>query len=366
MKTKLLAVATLTALILAAACIWQQRQLRSAEAQLSRMHGELLAETQARVDQERRSKAFEQRQAGLSEQVMALSGLVAQLRGAEATSASNSVRGVKPAKILKTEQGDAEEAGLFGGKGFGAMFSKMMKDPAMKEMMRSQQRTMVNKMYGPLFKDLNLSGEQKEKFMQLLLDQQMSSMDKADTFFDSDGKFDPAKIAEATKAQETQGTEEIKALLGDDQFAYYQDYKKTMGDRMQLEQLKDQLDGTKSALKDNQMKDLLLLIADERSKNPSLISEDSPTSAADLEKMFSADGFEKQLQSQEEMNQRVIARAGPILNQEQLQAYADFQKQQLNMQRLGMTMAREMFGKKSNAGAGEKQIQIDIIPSIQP
>ena len=56
------------------------------------------------------------------------------------------------------------------------MLSKMMKDPAMKQMLRQQQTAMVDMMYGPMFKELGLSAEDADKLKELLLDRQMNSL----------------------------------------------------------------------------------------------------------------------------------------------------------------------------------------------
>jgi hypothetical protein len=227
------------------------------------------------------------------------------------------------------------------------MLAKMMKDPAMKEMIRTQQKIMVNTQYGPLFKDLALSSERKDKLSQLLLDQQMEAMEHAQDLFGTN-TVDVTKVSATNEEQESKARDGIKALLGD-QYPYYEDYKKTMSDRIQLEQLKSQLDGTKTALNNAQVKDLLYVIADEREKNPPVISQDPQAAAANLQKMFSGDTMEKQVQWQEELNRRVLERAGTILSAEQLKSYTDFQNQQLEMQKFGMKMAREMFGKKPAA-----------------
>jgi hypothetical protein len=342
MKTRLLFLASLLALVLVGVCLWQSRQLRSARLRLAQAQADLFAETEARLEQENRGKALERGQAGLHQQIFDLSAMVGQLRSQQTNIRPSTAR---TSALTATASSDSSEGGLFGGSAMRDMLAKMMKDPAMKEMLRMQQKVMVNTQYGPLFKDLALSAERKDKLSQLLLDQQMETMERAQDLFGTNGGVDLTKLSAATKENESKAAEGIKALLGD-QYPYYEDYKKTMGDRIQLEQLKSQLDGTKTALNDAQVKDLLYVIADEREKNPPVISQDPQAAAANLEKMFSGDTMEKQLQWQEELNRRVLERAGTILSAEQLKSYTDFQTQQLEMQKFGMKMAREMFGKK--------------------
>jgi hypothetical protein len=64
---------------------------------------------------------------------------------------------------------------------------------------------------------------------------------------------------------------------------------------------------------------------------------------AGLQAAFSDDQTEKLLQTQETINQRVYDRAQTILSPDQLTAFGKFQKNQLQMMRMGMSMARKMF-----------------------
>ncbi len=353
MKTKLIAVLFILVLALVGVCVWQQGDLRRTKARLAQTQNEVQAETRARADQEARAAALERRQAGLDQQVSEFTGLVGNLRASEAKNGSNYVQLLKKANATNDPEG-----GFFGGKGMGGMYSKMMKDPAMKEMLRTTQKAAMNSMYGSLFKELNLPADQKEKLTGILLDQQMQSMESAGGMFDNDGKPDLAKIGEAAKETQRQSDENIKALLGDDKFAEYQEYKKTMGERVQIDQFKQQMEGTGSALKDDQFKQLMSMIKEEREKSPPVISDDSNESVANLEKLVSGDSMEKQMQWQEDLNRRVLERAGQVLSAEQLKAYGDFQTQQLNMQKFGMKMALEMFGNKAGGGEGK----IDVPP----
>jgi uncharacterized protein YdbL (DUF1318 family) len=343
MKAKLVALLLILMLALVGVCVWQQGELRRTKARLAQAQNEIQAEIRARADQETKAAALERRQAGLDQQVSEFTGLVGNLRASEAKNGSNYVRLLKNTNATN----DPAEGGLFGGKGMAGMYSKMMKDPAMKEMMRSSQKAAMNTMYGSLFKELNLSADQKEKLTGLLLDQQMQSMESAGVMFEKDGKPDLGKIGEAARDSQRQSDENIKTLLGDEKFAQYEEYKKTMGERMEMDQFKQQMEGTDSALKDDQLKQLMSMIKDEREKSPPGIADDPNESVANLEKLVSGDSMEKQMQGQEDFNRRVLERARLVLSADQLKAYADFQNQQLSMQKFGMKMAREMFGDKA-------------------
>jgi gas vesicle protein len=212
----------------------------------------------------------------------------------------------------------------------------------MKDMMRAQQKLMMNSMYGGLAKELNLTTEQNEKLTELLLDQQMKALDG----FTKEGATNAGAPANSFSETQKQSDESIKALLGEEKFAQYQEYKKTVGERMQLNMFTQQMEGAQTPLQEEQTKQLMGLIREEHEKNPPALSEELKTDSANFAKLFSGDLMEKQMQWQEEMNRRVLDRAAQILTPDQLKAYADFQNQQLNMQRLGMKMAGGMFGNK--------------------
>ena len=64
----------------------------------------------------------------------------------------------------------------------------------------------------------------------------------------------------------------------------------------------------------------------------------------DFTKLLTDETMDRQFEWQADLNRRVLERAGPILAPEQLKELTDFQAQQLNMQKMSMKMASEMFG----------------------
>ena len=61
--------------------------------------------------------------------------------------------------------------------------------------------------------------------------------------------------------------------------------------------------------------------------------------------------MEEYFSQQELVNQRVLERAGQLLTPEQLRELEPMLKNQLQMQRAGMKMARQMFGGAENSEA---------------
>ena len=70
-----------------------------------------------------------------------------------------------------------------------------------------------------------------------------------------------------------------------------------------------------------------------------------------MQAMFSGEGTEKLLQTQETVNLRVYERAREVLSADQLSAFGRFQTNQLQMMRMGMTMARKFMTPEKGDGA---------------
>jgi hypothetical protein len=190
---------------------------------------------------------------------------------------------------------------------------------------------------------LNLAPEQKEKFMALLLDQQLKAIDHAGALL-PDGAADKTDAVKQVQDNQKELDENLKTLLGDEKFAQYQDYKQTMTERMQLDQFKQQLEGGKTPLQDEQVKSLLQVMKEEKEKVPPIFPQNAAEMLPDLGKPLTDETMDRQFEWQADLNRRVLERAGPILAPEQLKELTDFQAQQLNLQKVGMKMAREMFG----------------------
>jgi hypothetical protein len=234
----------------------------------------------------------------------------------------------------------------------GEMIGKMMKDPAMREMMREQQKAVINMMYGGLYKELNLSPEEKDRLKELLTDAQLGNMDAAQGLLG--GTADAATKAAATKAVEDakkQADAGIKALLGEGRFAQYEEYQKSVGERMQIDQFKSQIAADGPPLRDEQSAQLLQIMKEEKLALPPVIPTDQ--NQIPDQDSFTAEKVEGQLKWMEQYNARVTDRARAVLTPEQFASYQKFQEQQQSMQKLGMQMARQMFGGDKSKGVGK-------------
>ncbi len=333
---------TLLTLVLGVLCVVQAKQLRTARMQIRFAEEARTAEAEAGQAQSDRVTELERANRSLDQQVDRFATVTTELRTNQ--SAQN-----KNLEVMSERIRAAQADGLNGegkpddfGKGMGDMLGKMMKDPAMREMVREQQKAAVNMMYGGLFKDLNLSTEEKEKLRSILADAQMKNVETAQALFGGDKdapKDQPQKqMAEA----KTQTDAEVKALLGPERFAQYQDYQKNITERMQVDQFKNQLAGDSQPLGDQQAAQLMEAMKNLKTTMPPPISSDQ-TQVPNPE-MFKEDGIDRQIKWMDDYNRGLVESARTFLSSEQLKQYQTFLEQQSSMQKLGLKMARQMFG----------------------
>jgi hypothetical protein len=237
-----------------------------------------------------------------------------------------------PAPMAGQRQGDSA------GGGMGKMLANMMKDPEMRKAMEGQQRMGLEMMYGSLFKELQLPPEQEKKLRDMLLAQQMENMSQAGAMFDGEGA-DRGKLAQELAEKNKKNQDAIKELLGDDKYAAYQEYNQTIGERMMLDQLGKQVE-----LSPEQNQQLLGIIREEKKNVQINRGQPQFDPNQDWQKVLgSGEAAEKLFSQQEEVNNRVLERAGQVLTPDQLQKFEPLLKTQLEMQKAGMRMAREMF-----------------------
>ena len=215
--------------------------------------------------------------------------------------------------------------------------TRMMKDPAMKDMMRATQSNALRQMYGDLVKQWSLSPDEIKTFYDLLLDKQMDQMDKGMAYLEKGP-------ADAVPTPAVDPDAKLKASLGDDLYKQYQDYEKTLVGRLAVNQFQQQLaNGNVTPLTQDQTKTMLQVITEEQANTPPGLGA---SSMGGVGRSFTMDAaqVDQFVKNQSDLNDRVNARMAGTLSTEQLQALKDQQQQMLSMQRMGMEMAAKMYG----------------------
>lgn len=340
---------TLAVIALTAVGIAQWRKLTEQKAQLLSLNRELEQKSQQLTDLQRRQKRVEAQRDELSRRFDELQPQAQTQQSAVAVSVS-----VATNTVAESGKPDGDKAG------FGKFLSRMMEDPETRAFIREQQRLMVNQLYGPLIQQLGLTPEEAKKFKELLLDNQMKGAERAGSLFGGGFSTNQTEAINALSAAQKEFDEQMKAFLGDARYAQYTDYQQTLQERTQLSLFRQQNPSGQDALNDQQVEQLLTIMAEEKKNVAAAIGEPlagTGQDEADVQAMLSGDAMEKLLQAQENVNQRVYERARGVLSQAQLEAFGQFQTNQLQMMRMGISMARKLFGpdKTANEAAQPNQ-----------
>lgn len=332
MKSKMALFWFAVSAILAAFLVLQENRSMKERAEREKLQVQVEQLAQRNREAESENKQLRQERSKLQTDVLAAEGELNRVRQTSAT------QGAKQAELAANANRNQSGTGNSPG-GIGNFFENMLKNPEMREAMEQQQRMGLDMIYGSLFKQLQLTPEQEKKFKEILLNQQMANMSQAGTLF-QEGDSNRAEAARKLADEHKKRKQELKELLGDEKFATYQEYNQTAGERMMLDQF-----GRQAEITPEQSEQLLAIILDEK-KNFQINQGTQPSDPSkDWQKLLVSDEMkEKFLTQQEQINARVVERAGQVLTPEQLRKFEPILKNQIEMQRAGMKMARQMFG----------------------
>jgi hypothetical protein len=158
------------------------------------------------------------------------------------------------------------------------------------------------------------------------------------------------ELVDQAKASTDAIDAQIKQFLGDDNYAQYQAYEKTQGERTTVNGLTDQLAGGPTALTADQQQQLIQAMSQLR-QNFKFTTDLSDKSqfTGDFASMFSDDKLNQYFQELDQLNQQYADSARSILSPDQLNAFQQYLTNQTQLGKMGMQMAAKMFGAKSGA-----------------
>ncbi|MBN1626039.1 MAG: hypothetical protein JW944_05895 [Deltaproteobacteria bacterium] len=198
---------------------------------------------------------------------------------------------------------------------------KRLEDPASKKSMRNVLKASLDSRYALLLKRLNLAPENQERFMEILLDQEMASMEQSVELID-----DPVRgkqIVHVTRSKDP-GDEyktKIADLLGDENFKTYQEY----GERGAEVHWVTQFDGSLSSderLTDDQQMELINAMYNNREKVKASMVNTNTKSESQSE--MTEEDIEANMKRTELMHEAYVEAAEGILSDaqtDQLKAY---------------------------------------------
>lgn len=224
-------------------------------------------------------------------------------------------------------------------KGIAQMFS----DPEMRKSLKAQQTMGIGMMYADLFKKLGLSPVENEQLADILAERQMELSTAAMSSI-SEGKPPGEEQMKATTETQKRYEEQLKATLGEKGYATLQNYEKTMGDRVMLQQYDGAFSAAGAPLAATDRESLLKIMEEERLRMPATpFDATNRNPQAQIEALGSEESVKSFVSSQAEMNARVLDRARQTLSPQQVTALEKVQAQMMEMISAQMKMSRAMF-----------------------
>lgn len=190
--------------------------------------------------------------------------------------------------------------------------------PVRREFERRRQEAALRQMYRGLARELKLSPELEGHLLRLLLDQRTEQMEAV-----RKSAHDPTEMRQAMSELDQQNATELMSVLGD-KYLPFEDYQRTLGERMQIEQVSLQLEAANVPLDDDQQQRLLHVMVEERERTPR---------PAWIESVGSVQNAATMQQWQDDYAERVRNRLSSILKSDQLKQYDVYCNLQSTMRR---------------------------------
>jgi hypothetical protein len=139
-------------------------------------------------------------------------------------------------------------------------FNEALKSPVFQKLLTKQQRARLDSIYGDLFRKLNLTPEQSDRFKDLLVQKETA---KTDAMLANRGEGvtatnDPDDLHSITiEAAQKDVDDQINSLLGNSGYAQYQHYEETSYARSAVNEVSQALRYTSTPLTEDQTNNLV-------------------------------------------------------------------------------------------------------------
>ena len=145
----------------------------------------------------------------------------------------------------------------------GGRFAAIMANPDLQKLMAVERKGALDSHYSSLFKQLQLSPADLEKFKGLLVEKQSAVMDvmAAARSEGLSGRDNRDQIKQLVQDAQTEVDSNIRATLGDAAYAQYQSYEATVPQRTVVTQLEQRLSYSNEPLTDAQSQQMVQILA---------------------------------------------------------------------------------------------------------
>jgi len=208
---------------------------------------------------------------------------------------------------------------------------------------------MMVKNYAPVFEQINLDEDQRAQLRDLILKKNAVNMDKGLPLMNA--KLDAARraalIAEMKNAREGCDAE-IRELLGKEDYQVFEQFEKSLPDRLVLGIFKKMSARTGAPLSEEQQEQLLQAVSEAREQyHWSTDLSRRIQNPADVVAAFSEENIATFAREEEEFDRQFLARAQMILTAKQLAEFEPFMAKQRAAKIATMKMTSKMLAPKS-------------------
>jgi hypothetical protein len=294
-----------------------------------------------------------QQNAQLEEEIARLSGgpepfVVSEPAQEEGPTAESPVAAVPAAETVAAQAESAAEPDRqeTSGRRMMKSIAQMMENPTMNKVMEASQRGAIGALYTDLIDYLDLNAEETKYFMDLLMYRQMKQVELGMKMMSGEaGDEETQKMAADIKEASDTVKKEMKAFLNDDEdYAEFEFYEKTMGERMMLAQMDQSLAGADAALSDQTYRELLGMMQDKRN-DFEFTSDLNDQENMDMSpERFSRENLQNYADDMDRLNEIIIEQARGMLTPEQIEAFIAAINTTSEMQKAQLEMAASMFG----------------------
>jgi hypothetical protein len=226
--------------------------------------------------------------------------------------------------------------------------AEMMKNPAMRDMMRQQQIAGIDLQYGKLFAQFHLTDEEKADFKQLLADRLLRESELGFKMLEQTTPEQRKALVQEYDDSKKAADARIRDFLNNESdYSAFKSWEETKGERMQLDMSRSLFTNAGEPLSPQQEEQLIGVMQQVR-KQPSPVPDLSKPQNFDPEHLTQAD-IDKQLANYDAKAAAVADQAAQFLSPKQLETLRSMQQQWRAMSESGLKMTSAMFGAQGQA-----------------
>lgn len=221
------------------------------------------------------------------------------------------------------------------------IIADMMKNPTMNKAVIASQRGVIGAMYEDFIDYLNLTPEEADYFIDLIMYRQiklLNLMSAGDISADERAKLNQELLTADVLFKDNMDN----FLNNPEDFAEWLYYEKTHGERMMLSQVDQILSGTEAALPDETYKSVLDMMYSEKQK---FLSDDllDPTNVDSKPERYSQDKLLTYANETKQLNREILTQAEQMLSKEQYAAFATSLKSTTELQFMQLRQASRLL-----------------------